>query len=190
MAALDEFDGQDHSKDIVIYRAIVRFAVEQSGLLFNPTYSEEKRAAVLNAPMGFRYSKPWPPPGLESNVSPHEFLAYSKLAAGMAVQTRTRNDITAAALRESVYSNIPGLNPSLHASDNEQYQSFGVCISLSEENVHSMTAFIHTDGLELPFKQKSPQSRWPPTELEMLVQADLIESPVLLHISTPPSHQL
>jgi len=54
---LDPFDAQDHSRDVVVYKAIVRFEVEQSTMWLNPVFTEEEREAILNSPLRMNFKE-------------------------------------------------------------------------------------------------------------------------------------
>jgi len=174
MPILDEFDGQDHSRDIVLYRAVVRFTVEQSALWYSPAYSRETTLSLLAGPMPFRYRGQWPP--AEPNARNLDFLAYTKLAAGMAILTKTTNDTTPLALRQSVYAKNVDMDPDKHIVDSEEYEALRVCVAWSVSAEHRVTMPPHNEGRKLPFKLKlDKQPLAMLIETKLLVQADLLE---------------
>jgi hypothetical protein len=175
MPIVDEFDGQDHFRDIVLYRAVVRFSVEQSALWYSPAYSRETTLSLLAGPMPFRYrGGQWPP--AEPNARNLDFLAYTKLAAGMAIRTNTTNDAAPLALRQSVYAKNVDMDPGRHAVNSEEYEAFRVCVAWSVSAEHRVTIQSHNEGRKLPFKiklDKQPLAML--IETKLLVQADLLE---------------
>jgi len=173
MPVLDPFDGQDHSRDVVVYHAIVRFTVEQGTLWYNPAYSDEKKTAMLTAPLTFPYKGKWPPARTPDGGSYDDVLAYTKLAAGLALRTKTGKDATPSALRESVYARSPDMHPRIHACDRDQYSALGVTVHLDENGAHGLGIFVKNDGLPLPVAEA--ENSWDPIEILMLLQADLAE---------------
>jgi hypothetical protein len=136
---LDPFDGQDHSRDVVVYRAIVRFTVEQSSVWLNPRFTDADRRRILASPLRLNFKGTWPPTLTSDDARNLHLLAYTRLAAGMNVRNRTAPNMTAAELRELVCNRRPALDPALDQTDIEQYASYNVTVAVSERGEHVLT---------------------------------------------------
>jgi hypothetical protein len=173
---LDQFDGQDHSRDVVVYKAVVRFAVEQGTLWLNPRFSETERLQILGRPLRLPFKGVWPPTLTGDAGHDLQLLAYTRLVVGMNVRNRTMPDATPAEIRESVYSKRPALDPARHIADIEQYAQCKFSVASGEEHgEHSITLGFSAGRL--------PGSEDPGSlnnDLQKLVEADLREKALAL----------
>jgi hypothetical protein len=178
---LDTFDGQDHSGDVVVYKVVVRFVVEQSAIGFNPQFTDADRERILSSPLRLNFKGTWPPPVHADYDRNLHLLAYTRLAAGMSVMNRSRPNTMAAELRQSVYTSQPTMDPAAHQNDAGLYASYKVSVAISERGEHVLTVRRGATGRALPHSDGTGSQ--PGREfdsLQKLVEADLLEKAAAL----------
>jgi hypothetical protein len=174
---LSPFDVQVvHSRDVVVYLAIVRFEVEQSTLWLNPIFTDKEREAILSSSLRMNFRGAWPPE-LTSDIHRNvQVLAYTRAAAGMSVMNSSKAHMTTAELRQSFYDRQPAMHPDLHGADREQYGSWKVSVAISEQGGHTVGYLSDSPGRLLPVSDPMRFHK----ELNKLVELDLMERALAL----------
>jgi hypothetical protein len=167
-----------HARDVVVYKAIVRFSVEKSTLWLNPRFPPAERQRVLASALRLRFKGKWPPVLTGDADRDARILAYTRLAAGMSIWNRSGPDGSPAKLRESVYRK----RPALRISDAGGYAPCEFSVAISEQGEHTLG--VHwSSGRRLPGSEErgSGSGRSSLTDdLQKLVEADLLEKAALL----------
>jgi len=173
---LDPFDGQDHSNDVVVYRAVVRFEVEAATLWFRPDFAPEDIRVMLERPAPHYIRPPWPPPLTGNADADLRLLALLRLRAGLALGSRLASRSTAEEIRTAIMSREE-LRPESHVSDAGDYATYRITVAIDVGGEHSFVlAGYQSRGKPLPVEKSTIKTSQSPLNKHLLalVQVDLL----------------